>query len=110
MDVLNAQFKKLSIESLQDRHREIVTGAIANVLSSPIAEITYAQIVDGFPRSDVALDAYNGSICPGHPLPKKHTELCPGVLERAQELRDSFDVSILRIDSGVSALFIQDTY
>lgn len=110
MDDLDVQFRELSIESLKDLQREIFTRAVANVLSSPIAEVTYAQIIDGLPLSNVALDTYEGTLCPGHPLLNKHTELCPGVLERVRKLRTDFDASVLRVDSRVSKPFIQDAH
>ncbi|KPM43020.1 hypothetical protein AK830_g3543 [Neonectria ditissima] len=88
-----------SIQNLQIKHREIFTRAVSNVLSSPIAEVTFAQIVDGLPLSDVALDTYAGTVCPGHPLLDERVELSPGVLEKARQLRSTFDATTLRFDS-----------
>jgi hypothetical protein len=78
-EVSIAKFTKLSIASLQDRHRDILTRLIANVLSSPIAEVTYGQVIDGLPLSSVARDTHHGATCPGHPLLDEHFELSPAV-------------------------------
>ena len=102
MDDSDAKLKKLVIGSLEGAHRTSVLRAIANVLATPTAEITYAQIIDGLILSDVAFDIYDGNIAPLHPLIDEHKDLCPGVLERARELRISFDASALEMDSTVS--------
>ncbi len=91
----------LPIEALKTPHREILIRAIANVLSSPIAKQTYAQIVDGLPSSDIAWDHYVTPFCSQHPLLKEHKELCPGVPEEAQELCSSLDASTLLLPSTV---------
>jgi hypothetical protein len=101
MDSLEGEFRKLSPGELESTHSEIFRRAISNILSCPIAETTYAQILDGLPTSDVALDVYDSNVCPGHPLLDEHKELCPGVLERARELRASFDSDLVQIDSRV---------
>ncbi|KAK4040826.1 hypothetical protein C8A01DRAFT_45936 [Parachaetomium inaequale] len=75
-----AECEQLPIQKLKAPHREILIRAIANVLSTPIAKQTYAQIVDGLPLSDVARDSVSGS-------------------EEAQTLCSSFDASILLISS-----------
>jgi hypothetical protein len=49
--------------------------AIVNVLSSPIAEQTLGQIVDGIPLSDVAFDVCGSYVCLLHPLLQEHREL-----------------------------------
>jgi hypothetical protein len=99
---LEGEFKKLSIASLQGRHHDILTRAVSNVLSSPVAEITYGQIIDGLPLSGVVYDTYEDIICPGHPLLDEHLELSTDVLERVNQLLTSFDPDILQIDSTVS--------
>ncbi|OBT73985.1 hypothetical protein VF21_05993 [Pseudogymnoascus sp. 05NY08] len=47
---------KTTIKDLNPRHRDIFTRAVKNVLSSEIAQITYAQIIDGLPLSSVEKD------------------------------------------------------
>ncbi|KAK7430951.1 hypothetical protein QQZ08_002480 [Neonectria magnoliae] len=88
-----------SIQDLQIQHRNIFTRAVSNILSSPIAEETYAQIIDGLPLSDVALDTYEGTVCSGHPLLDERIELSDGVLDKARQLRSIFGATALRFDS-----------
>ncbi|KAI5865862.1 hypothetical protein GGS23DRAFT_357446 [Durotheca rogersii] len=99
---LEAKFQRLSFANLgEGPHRDILTRAIRNVLSTDIAEITLAQIVDGLPLSEVERDAYTGSgyLCGDHPLHKTHKQLCPGALEKARQLYADFDVDSLQISS-----------
>lgn len=83
-------------------HLDTFTRAISNVLSSPEAELTLGQIIDGLPISDVAFDVREGCYCPGHPLRDERMELSPGILERARQLRNDFDANSLRMESSVS--------
>ncbi|KAK3934669.1 hypothetical protein QBC46DRAFT_358846 [Diplogelasinospora grovesii] len=102
MDSLEAQFRRLSVASLgEGPHRDILTRAIRNVLSTDISEITLAQIVDGLPLSVVEKDTYTGSgyLSGDHPLHQKHKQLCPGVLEKTRQLYIGFDVDTLQISS-----------
>lgn len=98
----DAQFKQLSIDSLDGDHAELFRRAITRVLSTEIAETTYAQIIDGLPLSDVVKDTESGGPPDGHPINNSHRELCPGVLEKAREFREEFDPQILEFDSRVS--------
>jgi hypothetical protein len=98
----SAKPEQLPVETLKPPHREILIRAVANVLSSPLANQTYAQIVDGLPISHVATDCYSVALCPEHPLLDEHKELCPGVPEEAEKLCSSFDVTALLMPSTVS--------
>jgi hypothetical protein len=77
---------------------------VSRVLHTDIAEVTYAQIVDGIPLSEVARDARRRPP-PQHPIHHAHKELCPGVRERTQEFRDGFSLKSIRFDSQVSSYF-----
>lgn len=58
-----------------------------------MAELTYTQIVDGLPLSEVVDDAYDdggSSLSYLHPLYTKHTELCSGVLETTRQFHVDF--------------------
>ncbi|KFY33973.1 hypothetical protein V494_07154 [Pseudogymnoascus sp. VKM F-4513 (FW-928)] len=91
--------QKLSIEILTGYHRSIFTRAVDNILTTEIAQITYAQIADGLPLSSVEKDTYAfGALTYDHPLHTKHTDLCPGALERTQQLYDEFDYDSLCMD------------
>lgn len=99
-----ADFKprKSSIDALGGAHREAVSQAIFNVLSTKIAEFTYAQIVDGLPLADVVEDVYGGSsMYPDHPV-FAHTDLKHGVLDTVRSFRAAFDPRILEFDASVS--------
>ncbi|POR33444.1 Uncharacterized protein TPAR_06377 [Tolypocladium paradoxum] len=98
-DIQNAQFKKLAMDNLHDRHRAIFSRALSNVLATEIAELTCAQIVDGIPLSSVEKDGYGRSLSRKHPLHEVHTELCPGVLERTHQLRSELNSDTLQFDS-----------
>jgi len=95
---------KVSLAGLEGQHRDIFVHAVSNILSTEIAHLTYAQIVDGLPLSSVADDTYDngGSLSHMHPLYTKHNELCPGVLERTRQFLAGFDPNILRFDSRAS--------
>lgn len=98
----SAKPEQLAIETLKPPHREILIRAVANVLSSPLAKQTYAQIVDGLPLSHVARDCYGVALCPQHPLLDEHEELCPGVPGKVEKLCSSFDAITLLMPSKVS--------
>ncbi len=93
------------IATLQNAHREILIRAIANVLSTPIAKQTYAQIVDGLPLADVAWDRYGGCLCYEHPLLREHKELCPDVADETERLCSALDVEALLLPLQVRGLF-----
>ena len=92
---------RIALAKLQGSHSEILTRAIANVLSSPVAEVAYGQIIDGLPLSAAALDTYDSNACPGHPLLYEHLQLSSQVLEKAANLHLTFDSSTLKIDADV---------
>lgn len=95
--------QRTSIEVLAGPHRDIFTRAVENVLSSEIAQITYAQIADGLPLSSVEMDTYDyGSLSGNHPLHTKHINLCSGALEKAQKLHARFNSNSLQINSSAS--------
>ncbi|KAI1422801.1 hypothetical protein F5Y12DRAFT_799294 [Xylaria sp. FL1777] len=98
-DHTNASVQKLSIDCLDTKHRQVFSRALQNVLSSDAAELTYGQIVDGLPLSDIETDSKHGSVDADHPIHTKHTELCPGVLERFREIWRAYDISCLKFDS-----------
>jgi hypothetical protein len=89
--------------SLTGPHLDSFNHAITNILSTDIAKLTYAQLIDGIPLAKVARDDANRELPNDHPV-HKHTELCPGVLERTREFRDSFDPGSLKIDAAVYIL------
>ena len=94
---------KSTVQCLGERHQYILVHAVFNVLSTEIAELTLAQIIDGLPLSRVAKDTYdNGSsVSDGHPLHVRHTELCPGTIESTREVCVKFNTKLLEFDRQV---------
>jgi hypothetical protein len=96
-----AEARQLTVGDLGQQHRDVLTRAILNALSTPVAETTFAQILDGAPLSQSVQDV-PGWIYPlHHPVRTKHLELCPGVLDMARHSRSTFDLNELRFDFRV---------
>lgn len=72
-------------------HRGVFDRATLNVLSTELAKVTYAQIIDGFPLASVAQETAGNGLPDWHPLFDTHKELCPGVLEKTEEFWAQFD-------------------
>ncbi|KAI0153026.1 hypothetical protein GGR57DRAFT_468578 [Xylariaceae sp. FL1272] len=101
---IETSIRKLSVDSLDSAHSAQFSRSLENVLSSEVAQLTYGQIVDGLPIASVESDTGNNGMGVGleHPIHDEdnpHDKLCPGVMERLQELRDKFDISSLKFDS-----------
>lgn len=86
---------------LDDDHQRALERAVINVISAPVAEETFAQIVDGLPLRDVAVGIQNHRVIRGDPV-ETHPELCPGALEKMKEFKASFNVVDLEVRSDVS--------
>jgi hypothetical protein len=92
----------MPLSVLEAEHYYPLARAISNVLSTDIAKSTFAQIVDGEPLFATVAEYYINPLCDAKPHPiSSHTELCHGVLERAEEFRSQFDLSSMRLDSQV---------
>ncbi|KAK3292398.1 uncharacterized protein B0H64DRAFT_329123 [Chaetomium fimeti] len=90
---------KSPVSNLPQRHRDVFERALRRVLSTDLAQVTYAQIIDGFPVVNVAEDMRGWGIDPDHPVFRdNHDKLCPGAWERLTEFRDSFDIDVLSMD------------
>ncbi|KAK3290881.1 uncharacterized protein B0H64DRAFT_49151 [Chaetomium fimeti] len=100
MQRLTQEGPSLTVEVLDVDHYHPLVRAIRNVLSTPLAEVTYAQLIDGLPIVDTVWDMRGSLLLRGHPL-IDHDRLCEGALERALRSRDTFDPAILRFDSIV---------
>lgn len=95
---------KSSISTLESGHHELIAGALFNILSTEIAQNTFAQIADGLPLPSVLEDTYCGSdLEPDHPL-FAHETLCPGVVEKTKALLEQLDIEILKFDVSVRNL------
>lgn len=93
--------RKLTIDDLGQQHRDVFTRAFFNVLSTPAAETTFAQILDGAPLSQ-SVQNVPGWIYPlDHPIRTQHLELCPEVVDRIRHDRDTFDLMELKFEPRV---------
>lgn len=89
---------------LSDEHERIFQRALMNVLSTEVAEYTYAQILDGLPTVKSLRESY--VFMSGHPVHEiNHEQLCPGFLEKAREFRAQFNPSDIYIEQSVSQKF-----
>lgn len=88
---------------LDAAHADVFQQALTRVLSTQVAELTFAEILDGLPTEDSYLEFHLRK--QGHPVFElKHTTLCPGVVERMRAFRDGFDPLTLSFPSAVSPL------
>lgn len=90
---------KISLEHLDAEHLQPFRQALWNVLSTPVAESTHAQIIDGMPLSDVY--EYDHWYLKDFPVETHHV-LCAGSLEKAIAFRSSFDFTLLQFEAKVS--------
>lgn len=94
--------QKSRVDQVLDHdHQRALERAVMNIISAPIAEETFAQIVDGLPLRDVACRNRHNRILWGDPV-ETHPELCPGALEKAKDFIASFHVVDFEIQSAVS--------
>lgn len=87
-------------EVLDTNHQSIFATAMSNLLSTEIAEQTFAQIIDGLPLKDVAFGMQTHDCTRFDPV-FSHHKLCPGVLEKTRELRDDFDPKAMDLRTDV---------
>lgn len=89
----------MSPQDLDAEHGTPLRVALNNLLSTPVAEFTYAQMIDGMPVNTVyAEDHWFREDFPVI----QHDKLCPGTLEKTRAFRSDFDYSSLSLDSEVS--------
>ncbi|KFA60444.1 hypothetical protein S40285_08269 [Stachybotrys chlorohalonatus IBT 40285] len=88
----------VSAVHLDTGHRDAFSRAIRAILATDLAETTMAQLVDGLPKADVAWEARGNLLTKAHPL-ADHEQLCSGVLEKTQALRNGFGPEMLSFDS-----------
>ncbi|KAI2464995.1 hypothetical protein F4781DRAFT_435815 [Annulohypoxylon bovei var. microspora] len=95
----DARIRKLSIEELDSRHSDLFVRGLSRVMSTDLAKLTYAQIIDGLPLVDTVNENSFGCLPNDHPLYDMHDNLCDGILERTEEMRANFDPRVLKFDS-----------
>ncbi|RBQ72970.1 hypothetical protein FVER14953_07170 [Fusarium verticillioides] len=85
------------LDVLDDEHRNVLDRAVRNVLSTEVAELVYAQILDGLPTEKSLRDS--SDYVKDHPVHSlQHAEICPGFVDKAREFRNQFDLSQLALD------------
>lgn len=90
-----------SLDVLDEERAQTVRRALMNILTTELAEFTYAQILDGLPTQQAILDSCQW--IHDHPACQlKHEKLCDGFLEKAREFRSRFDPSTLVFGKDVS--------
>lgn len=95
------QSKKMAgLDALDDERAQTVRQALMNIISTDLAEFTYAQILDGLPTQQTILDSCQWTR--DHPACQlTHDKLCDGFLEKVCEFRSGFDSSTLRFGEDV---------
>ncbi|POR33534.1 Uncharacterized protein TPAR_06241 [Tolypocladium paradoxum] len=99
----NVPPKAIVRQSVAGPHLDGFAQAMHNILSTKIAEETFAQLLDGLPLADVAQDSANAELPYSHPLFDVHEELCPGVLEKTRQYRHQLDATSLQLDAALIA-------
>ena len=85
---------------LDEVHFRLLRRALLKILSTDIAESTYAQIIDGLPTVQSFKESYD--YMKGHPVYElNHTNVCPGSLDTAREFRSKLELSDLRFEKRV---------
>jgi hypothetical protein len=89
-----------NLDALDDEHRKVLNRAVRNVLNTEVAELAYAQILDGLPNEKSLRDSFG--YVKDHPVHNiQHTEICPGYVEKARKFRSQFDLSQLQLSFKV---------
>ncbi|RSL66083.1 hypothetical protein CEP54_003933 [Fusarium duplospermum] len=92
------------IDALPETHQDTFRRALRNILSTDVAEHTYAQILDGLPTEKSHLEGYVR--LESHPVfLLGHKEICEGFLDKAREFRDRFDPSELVFKEDLLSAF-----
>ncbi|KAG4253671.1 hypothetical protein FPRO06_10584 [Fusarium proliferatum] len=85
------------LDVLGHEHRNMLERAVRNVLGTEVAELVYAQILDGLPIEKSLRDS--SDYVRDHPVHSlQHAEICPGYIDKAREFMKQFDLSQLQLD------------
>lgn len=85
---------------LDTNHQSIFATTMANLLSTEVAEQTFAQIIDGLPLRNVAFSLRDTEYTTRDAV-FAHVELCPGVLEKTRTFRDGFNPKAMKLKTDV---------
>ncbi|KAF5694160.1 hypothetical protein FDENT_1465 [Fusarium denticulatum] len=93
-----------TLNVLGNEHQNMLERAVRNVLSTEVAELVYAQILDGLPTEKSLRDS--SDFVKDHPVHSlHHSDICPGYVDKAREFRDQFDLSQLQLDPKIIKAF-----
>lgn len=93
---------------LDSEHAEAFKQALARILATEVAELTYAEILDGLPTTTSFLEFSFWQ--EGHPVFElNHETLCPGAVEKTRAFRDRLDPLHLVFPLSVSCAARSDT-
>lgn len=88
-------------QALDKDHLAAYARALTNVLSTELAESTFAQLIDGLPLWDVVSALGHYGLDREEPV-FKHRELCPGVLQETRAFLANFYHGTLDIRTEVN--------
>lgn len=90
----------MSVASLDGEHLASFGQAMTNILSTPVAEFIFAQLVDGMPNSEnYSRDHYY--YLEEAPA-MDHHELCPGSMEKTRAFLSRLHATSFKFDPKVS--------
>ncbi|KAG8161472.1 hypothetical protein KVR01_008459 [Diaporthe batatas] len=87
-------------QALDEDHLAAYSRAMKNVLSTELAETTFAQLVDGLPLYSVVSNLVHYELEKTEPA-YNHRTLCPGVLEKTRAFHSAFEPDKLDIRADV---------
>lgn len=91
------------ISYLDQHHAQAFKNAATNLLSTEIAELTYAQILEGLPTEQVVIDGY--TFMEDHPVFTLKRETVSGAfIQKARDFRSRLDLSHLAFEANVSGM------
>ncbi|KAM0350887.1 hypothetical protein HYE67_000893 [Fusarium culmorum] len=97
-----------TIRMLDQDHGDVFCRAFSNLLSTDIAEHTYAQILDGLPTEDSLLEG--SPYIEGHPVSElEHTPICEGFLEKSRRMHAALNPYDLQFDEHILSSFQEAT-
>ncbi|KAF4952256.1 hypothetical protein FGADI_6876 [Fusarium gaditjirri] len=82
-----------TIDALGTSHRQAFVQSLMRVMETDVAERTFAEIIDGLPTINSYQDFHWPQV--GHPA-TQHFEVCPGMIEKARQLRSDHPPTRLR--------------
>lgn len=93
--------KSVVAQSLDGAHQVVFKRAMANILATELAGLTFAQLIDGLPLWDVAMDQSRKTHTKEEPV-YNHKQLCHGAMEKMREMREQFDPLAMEVRADVS--------